>query len=189
MISNQGMIRQIAESYNSAFPKYPPLVCTERWLYGVFMAGNNYSNTSRFHGAYPPTVMKRYQAMFNGSRVLHLFSGSLPPGDYLRIDLIQDADVKANTKELPLKDNVFDLIFADPPYTDKDAEIYGTRPISRLHSVREAARVLQPGGLLVWLDMKYPMYSRKSLILLGTIALVRSTNHWVRMIFIFRKVA
>ena len=43
-----------AQLYNEAYAKYPPLVWTDRWVYGVWMIGNNYRNKNQYYGEYPP---------------------------------------------------------------------------------------------------------------------------------------
>lgn len=181
---------EIVEGYNTAFPDRPPLMYSHGWIYGVFMIGNDYRNKSRLYGAYPRGLLDRYEAMFRleGRRVLHIFSGSLPPGPYTRIDLAQDADIQGDVQELSqLVEPGWDIIFADPPYTRADAEKYGTPMPNKFKVVKECAKVLRPGGLLVWLDTAWPMFRKKELELIGTIGLIRSTNHRVRCIFIFSR--
>jgi hypothetical protein len=46
---------------------------------------------------------------------------------------------------------------------------------------------IKQGGYLVWLDQVFPMFSRADYELIGTIGLIRSTNHRVRAIFVFQK--
>lgn len=96
----------------------------------------------------------------------------------------------------------FDLILADPPYSVEDCDHYGTPMVSRFKVVRECFKVLAPGGHLVWLDQVFPMFRKDETPLVGAIyartelpgltdageiGMIKSTNHRVRGVFIFRK--
>jgi hypothetical protein len=78
--------------------------------------------------------------------------------------------------------------------------------VNRGKALRALAQVIQPGGWLVWLDTVWPMHSKlewasaASIALVtdweledgewdstGLIALVRSTNHRVRMVSMFQR--
>ena len=183
-------MKELAELYNKAFPNYPPLAYTDRWVYGVWMIGNDYRNKTTFYGAYPARYLNRIMSMFpNTKKIMHLFSGSVPKGNYIRFDLVQEADVEGDAHSLSkyFEPESFDLILADPPYTDQDAERYGTPMVNRNIVVKECYKVLKPTGHLVWLDCVLPMYSKEQFSLIGTIGLVRSTNHRFRVVSIFRK--
>lgn len=124
--------------------------------------------------------------------ILHLFSGSLgytagtnfDMNPSLNVDVVGDANQLSNYF-LP---NTFDLILADPPYSVSDAEHYGTPMINRNRVISECYKVLRPGGFICWLDQVLPMYRKVELQLVGTIGIVRSTNHRFRILCIFQKV-
>jgi ubiquinone/menaquinone biosynthesis C-methylase UbiE len=122
---------------------------------------------------------------------LHLFSGSLPRGPYTRLDLRPDVDcdIRGDASALPFDAGAFELIFADPPYSNEDAERYGTSMVDRRRVFAECTRVLVPGGNLVWLDTMHPMYRKNDLRLWGQIGIVRSTNHRYRIATMFERVA
>jgi len=184
-----------AKLYRDTFPQFPdswPWVETGRWLNAIWVTGNDYRG-SGYYGSYPRGYLPRVLSLFpDRVRTLHVFSGSLPPrpGE-VRVDLLPNpdarADVKADARHLPFGDRTFDLVLADPPYSSLDAERYGTTMPSRLAVVREIARVLEPGGYLVWLDLVRPMYRKSELEGVGLIGIVRSTNHRVRLATIFRR--
>lgn len=181
------------EAYSKAFPKYPKMICDKGWMLGVWNIGNNYRG-SGYHGSYPPSYLKRITSMFPDAKdVLHLFSGSLPPGPYTRIDINPDLkpDVVGEAEKLSvvLPNNHYDVIYADPPYSGEDAAKYGVPLVNRNKVVKECWKVLKPGGFLCWMDMVLPMYSKKEWKRVGEIAISRSTNHRVRAVFIFQKVA
>lgn len=189
---NEVVCEELAGRHNEAFPKYPPLIHKKGWLYGMWMIGNDYRNKSNFYGAYPPNILKRYDAMFNWAdgNALHLFSGSLGASEkYTRFDLVTDTDIRGDAHLLGDHfDNEFFVIYADPPYTKGDAEKYGTKMINRKRVLHECYKALIPGGFLVWLDQTLPMYRKIEYKLIGTIGVIRSTNHRTRTVFIFRKV-
>jgi len=181
-----------ADYYHAAFPDYPPLCATDRWLYGMWMMGNNYRG-SGYHGAFPPSFLRRVMCLFpEAEDILHLFSGSLTDdvaGDRMDINPDLNPDIVGDAEELSQHvSKQYDLIIADPPYTAEDADHYGTTMVNRNKVVKECYQVLKPGGYLVWLDMVYPMYAKREMQLVGTIGIVRSTNHRVRCVFIYQKV-
>jgi hypothetical protein len=181
------------DKYNETFPDYPRMWFDKGWILGVWNIGNNYKG-SGYHGAYPPSYLKRIMAMFpDASNVLQLFSGSLPSGPYTRVDINPSVnpDVVGNAEVLSelVPNNHYDLILADPPYTESDALKYGNPMVNRNKVVDECWKVLKPGGFLCWMDMVLPMYSKNKFERLGEVCISRSTNHRVRAVFIFRKTA
>jgi hypothetical protein len=180
-----------AALYNAAFPSYPPLCTTGRWVYGMWVLGNNYRG-SGYYGAYPPGYLKRVLSLFpDATRVLSLFSGSLQgPGvtlDCQRTAAVQP-QVLGSAEALPFLPGSFDLCLADPPYSPVDAVRYATPMVSRRKVLASLAHVIPAGGHVVWLDTQLPMYRKAEWHLWGTIGLVRSTNHRVRLVSLFERV-
>ena len=195
-------LKERVENYNRTLgTKYPAskLSYQGNFVIGVWMIGNYYKNKTHYYGAYPHNYLRRVTKLFPDSKcALHLFSGSLTKEDVgsndLRFDIRADMnpDFTGNAEELskqfPTTYPVIDTIYADPPYSNEDALRYGTPMVNRNKVLRECAKVLMIGGYIVWLDQVYPMYRKKELKLVGTIGLIRSTNHRVRIIFLFQKV-
>jgi len=191
----------LRDNYNKSFPSYPPLMCYKnRWLYGMWLLGNNYKG-SGYYGAYPPQYLKRIFSIFQDykhSDILHLFSGSLGEDiKGMKFDIVNNFEgevteslVLGEAKKLSsyFNEDQFSLILADPPYSSEDAYHYGTPLINRNIVLKECYKILRPNGYVVWLDQVLPMYSKKLFNLVGTIGIVRSTNHRVRTVFIFKKV-
>ena len=181
-------LKDRADLYSKSFPNWPPLRVDERWIDGMWIMGNNY-RTSGYYGAYPHTYLERVGSMFqDAKRVLHLFSGSLPPGNYTRFDrlsgdVVGDAHVLADY----FQGKLFDLIYADPPYSIEDCDHYGCAMVNRNKVISECVRVLEPGGFIVWLDQVLPMFRKSDLEMCGVIGMVKSTNHRFRVVTIFRK--
>lgn len=186
-----------AESYHEAFPKWPPVFAAGGYLLGTWMIGNCYRNHSRYYGAYPHGYLDRVHALFpDAENVLHLFSGSVQKGRWprertldadasLKPDLARDVDVGGWTEGLA----GFDLVLADPPYTEEDAAHYGRPLVKRNKVIAACVDLLKPGGHMVWLDQIFPIYRKVGLKLVGTIGLLRSTNHRVRCVFIWERLA
>jgi SAM-dependent methyltransferase len=180
-----------AASYAASFPKFPPLRADDRWIDGVWMLGNNYKG-SGYYGAYPPGYLKRVEALFpdvSRARVLHPFAGSLRDVHGVRVDInpANVPDVVADACALPFADGAFDLVLADPPYSTEDAKRYGVPMVDRRKALREFGRVTRPGGFLVWLDTVWPMFAKRDWHCFGQIGVVRSTNHRVRLVSLFRR--
>lgn len=181
-----------AAAYAKAFPTFPPLRADDRWIDGVWMLGNNYKG-SGYYGAYPPGYLARILSLFPDVRdgyVLHPFSGSLRNVHGVRVDVnpANAPDVVADATAMPFEDASFDLVLADPPYSAEDAKRYGTPMVNRRAVLKEFARVTARGGYLAWLDTVWPMFSKTQWHCFGQIGVVRSTNHRVRLVSIFRRV-
>ena len=117
-------------------------------------------------GQYPKGFLRfALRHMFcDPAEVLHVCSGALSReavGRGIRIDLAARArpDIRADGRALPFKDESFAGVLLDPPYTKEYArELYDTDYPRPSHLLREAARVLRPGGRIGILHfiMPYP---------------------------------
>jgi len=185
------------QEYRKVFPKRPPLACNGRWLYGVWIIGNMYGHGKRFYGAYPVGYLERIRSMFpDAENVLHLFSGVIRKGLWKKettfdINTNLNPDVVGDVRNLKtyFKPETFDLIIADPPYETSDFEKYGQKPFNKRIAIKDCAYITQKNGMLVWLDLRMPMYSKKEWLLVGTIGLIVSTNTRFRLCSIFQKVS
>jgi len=192
-------LHQRISLYNEQFPP-PPLYVSalngREFILGFwFLGGNRHSG---FYGAYHQEYLTRITSLFpDAGRVLHLFSGSLPPSaNYTRVGIDPTgkgttADIIGNAEALssflPFRP---DVIYADPPYTKQEAEDeYQVSLINGPRVVSECARVLQPGGYLVWLDQRLPVFSNNEVNLVGVISYIRSTGNRFRCVCIFKKPA
>ncbi len=185
--------------YNSTFSKYPCMTYDKGWMMGVWSCGNNYKG-SNYYGSYPNGFLKKIRVMFPEFELedtLHLFSGSLGmqdavafPGVCFDINPKVYPHVVGDATNLSsyFEPEKFSLILADPPYSAEDAKKYGTSMPNRFKVVKEAYKVLKPGGFLIWMDERLPMYRKAELKRVGEILISRSTNHRVRAVFIFQKV-
>lgn len=188
-----------ADAFNVAYRKWPAShlhVVKEQGrdvLYGRWVIGNNYRNKTRFYGEYPAGYLDRVHALFpdvlSASRVLHVFSGSMPPGRYHRCDLRQPAEYRCSVYDLPNAVGLhrYFLLLSDPPYSEADAVHYGTPAVDRRRATAALAQVTEPGGFLVWLDTCWPMHRKTEWMTVGRVVLTRSTNHRVRDVTIFQR--
>lgn len=83
------------------------------------------------------------------SEILHVCSGSLPPGEGTRVDVRPEAkpDILADGRDLPIEDGSVAAVLIDPPYTHQYAQdLYGVEYPRPAHLLREAARVVRPCG-------------------------------------------
>lgn len=194
-------LHQRVAYYNTSFPP-PPLVVSrlanKEFLHGFWFLGGARANGSQFYGAYSEEYLKRVTSLFpDATKVLHLFSGSLPfSQNYTRVGidptgLGKTADIVGNAENLssflPFKP---DIVYADPPYSVQESEDeYGVPLVNRNRVLDECSIVLQPGGYIVWLDQFLPLFSNNKLTLVGGIAYIRSTGNRFRLVSIFRKPA
>lgn len=185
-----------AALYNSAFPQFPPVHVVgtadggER-IESLWIMGNNY-RTSGYYGAYPHGYLARVMSMFPDAHdVLHVPSGSIQPGPYLRIDIRPEVnpDIVGDCHDIKalVCDRRFDLVLMDIPYSSEDAEHYGRPMVNRNRVLASALEVTRPGGWVVCLDQVLPMWRKADARLVMAIGMVKSTNHRVRGVFGFRK--
>lgn len=178
----------LVENYNRTFPKYPRLLQDAGWIHGVWYCGTSWRRT-RLHGAYPPGFLDRALSLWPGLKVLHCPSGTVT-GPGVTVDRVQDEVrqpmILADAGRLPFKDGSFGVVLADPPYSAGDSRKYGCAPFPIDRFMREAHRVLQPGGYLGMLHVSYPQCRRADWDLRGLIAVVTGFRRATRMFSIFR---
>ena len=190
-------LHQRCENYNTKFP--PPYLHIDRLaqkdcITGCWFLGG--SRHSDFYGAYHNEYLARITTLFSdATSVVHLFSGSLPPNAaYTRVGIDptgkgKTADLVGNAENLssflPFKP---DIIYSDPPYTKQEAEEdYQVSLVNGPRVLDECGIVLQPGGFVVWLDQRLPVFSNERLKLVGLISYIRSTGNRFRVVSIFQK--
>lgn len=141
-----------------------------------------------YPGSFPLWFEKKLiKLLDNPDRILHLFGGRAEYG--LRMDIRADieADLVGDAHHLPFRDEVFDLVIGDPPYSKEDSKkMYGTGAINYRGWSDEAVRVCKTGGLVVVYHIIVKPRPRGT-VLHKRILMEVGHHHRVRWIGIFRK--
>ena len=181
------------DNYHKEFSKYPKcLMESAGRVYGVWMTGNYYKRTVGYHGEYPPSYIRRVKALFpNCSPILHVFGGTVPSSETehtvdLNPDLKPTFLCQAEELDQHVGDTKYPLVMADPPYTKDDANKYGYPMPNTRKALRAIRNVIADDGILVWLDLRVPIFRKLDWNLLGMILLFTGTNRVVRAISIFQ---
>ena len=125
-------------------------------------------NLTGYPGGYPNGFLQHCRnAGYWGDRRLHLCSGTVTDG--VTVDLkpaivtsegsgrrVYHPTVRADLSHgVPFRDESFDAVFIDPPYsTEKSEELYGLPLLSVPALLAEAYRVVRGGGVVVILDLR-----------------------------------
>lgn len=181
------MTAELVERVNKL--PYPPTVWSHGWIYGLWYCGTSWQKAI-YYGQYPSTFVKRVLAMFPTSeyRMLHLCCGRCHIEGAVNVDRIHlpEVDIVAEAEALPFDDDSFDVVLIDPPYSQADAEKYGApKLLSSKKVMAECQRVLRRGGWLLWLDLRYPSFSRKKWRLAGLIGVVTGFMRATRVLSMF----
>jgi DNA adenine methylase len=145
-------------------------------------------------GGYPKRFLRLAYASLgvtDPAKVLHLCSGSMLTGIRVDIRWCCHPTVVADVRNLPFKDESFQWILADPPYSDTyAANLYGTDAVYPTPGkiLREAARVLRVGGRVGLLHVTVPVF-RKPLKLLKVYIGTLGCGYAVRALTVLEKVA
>lgn len=128
-----------------AAPKPPPVLV----LYEL--APDDEIGPAPVYGQYPRGFITKLLPWMRCERreILHVCSGSLPRGEGIRVDIRPEAkpDILADGRALPLADGSVAAVMLDPPYSAGYAKsLYGIEYPRPAHLLREAARVVRPGG-------------------------------------------
>jgi len=136
-------------------------------------------------GGYPFRFLEWAFAMMgvdSPEDVLHVCSGSVRTGTTVDIRPSCRPKVVGDARALPFRDGSFRHVLADPPYTPEYAEnLYGTRNVYPLPGqiVKEASRVLAPGGHLGLLHFQVPMIPG-GMRLLGVWGITQGSGYRIR---------
>jgi len=160
--------------------------------YEVWNWANFWKNTSSYYGSLPKSFFRKIKHkrdfQVNGKRTLHLFSGPHPWGD-VRVDINPKVkpDVVANAEYLPFKNRSFGMIFADPPYDEREARKYGYPYPKFERWANEASRCLTEGGILLkleYLNRKNP----RDMKLFYMIPVILGLNRKIRLLQCYKKI-
>ena len=156
----------------------------------VFPEGGGYPH--RFLG-YVYDIMKEAGGgvEVDPSKVLHLCSGSMLTGIRVDIRPEKSPDIVADCRNVPLPDESFDWILSDPPYSEEYARnLYDTGDVYTKPGeiVKEAMRLLKPGGLFGLLHFQVPMI-RKPAKIVNVYGITTGSGYAIRAWTLMRKEA
>ena len=143
-------------------------------------------------GGYPIGFLERAYltlGVTDAPKVLHLCSGSMRIGVTVDIRPEMQPQIVADCRAVPLPDESFDWVMADPPYSEDYAtNLYGTgadypRPGQIL---AEACRLLRPGGRVGLLHFQVPMH-RPPLSMVGVWGISTGAGYAIRAWTVFEK--
>lgn len=131
-------------------PKPPPLMAVNELLVDMPLVDAS-AMPEALYGQYPRGFIERVIAWLRCHRheILHVCSGSLPPGEGIRVDIRPEArpDIIADGRHLPIASGTIKAVLIDPPYSEEYAKaLYGIAYPRPSHLLAEAARVVVPGG-------------------------------------------
>ena len=143
-------------------------------------------------GGYPHGFLEwayKIMGVTDAAKVLHLCSGSVQTGVRVDIRAKLKPDIVADCRNVPLPDESFNWILADPPYSEDYAtNLYGVgehypKPGA---IAREACRLLKPGGLFGLMHFQVPML-RKPMRLVGVYGITTGAGYAIRAWTLARK--
>lgn len=127
-------------------PKPPPVLVLYEEFTGAELA------PAPVYGQYPRGLIAKMLPWLRCARheILHVCSGSLPRGEGIRVDIRPEAqpDILADGTNLHMiESGSIAAVMLDPPYSEGYAKsLYGVKYARPSHLLREAARVVRPGG-------------------------------------------
>lgn len=144
---------------------------------------------------YPSRFWHNFKRVYpvEGLKVLHMFSGSMDWGVTTDIRPETGADIIAPYNNLPIKDETFDIVVADPAYNKGFASEWTTHskdlPKPKWILV-EASRVTKVGGIIAILHIiVIPAYKVASVRCIGRHGILCGPNNAIRLLNVFRKEA
>jgi len=173
--------------------EFPNAVMTEvnGRVYGHWIIGNSYKSPKPYYGTYPPSYLDRvFSLIHDHGPVLHLFSGAQTEGGTtFDINASLNPDICGDAEKLSeyLPPDSVGLCLADPPYSAIEAKHYGTKNPVTYKVFRELYKVIEKGGLVVWLCTRIPMWRKEEWFLRGLIGLFVGTNKVYRAVVILER--
>lgn len=145
-------------------------------------------------GGYPLGFLDRAYRLLHvtdPNTVLHLCSGSMVRGIRVDVRASRKPTVIADARNTPFRDESFDAILIDPPYSEDYAtNLYGTGNVYPAPGtlMNEALRLLRPGGRVGMLHFQVPMI-RKPLALVGVWGITTGLGYAIRAFTVCEKSA
>lgn len=178
------------------FESYPHVAYAQKEgrHYLWWFIGNTYKRKVGYYGEFPPSLLDRIKSLFpSASPVLHLFSGTVEsgPGEWT-VDtnetLTPDICCKAEEVSDYFDEDYFELVIADPPYSQRHAKEYGCKMPDTAKVMRGLHRIVRSKGIVAWVSTKPALYRKDSWRLAGIAMLHSGTNRVVRSIVFMEKI-
>lgn len=128
---------------------------------------------------------------YENKKVLWMFSGSIKDGDTTDIRPETGAKFICPYDNLPIPDNTYDMVIADPPYNKLFAKEWKANFPKPKRILKEASRVTKPGGLILILHIIVIACYHKEGFNVQRIALhpvLCGIHNAVRLLNVFRKI-
>jgi len=160
---------------------------TSMWLCGPPPA---HGQKQRYPSRFWFNFNKHYD--LDGKKVLHMFSGSMNWGDTTDFREDSGAEIIAPYDQLPIKDNIYDWIIADPPYSCGFAKEWTIHPKELPKPKRilmEASRITKVGGHIAILHIiVIPAYKVANVERVALHGILCGPNNAIRVLNVFKKI-
>jgi hypothetical protein len=155
--------------------------------------------TGQYKGKFPDGLLPRVIKFFKdylgleweALKRLYQFSGTIKDGD--TVDLNQECKPTFLTDAREMKGvarGFYDVVFADPGYSEYDYEKWGLNPISPYSFIKPGLQCLKIGGYYVLLHtLIYKMRAFEGCRLVALISIDSGPNHRIRCLQIYQKVS
>lgn len=140
---------------------------------------------------YPGRFWLNFKKHYNieNKKILHMFSGSMDWGDTTDIRPESGAQIIAPYNNLPIADNTYDYVIADPPYNKGFALEWKHGSPKPKWILQEASRVTKNGGIIAILHIiVIPAYKVANVERIGLHGILCGPNNAIRVLNVFRKV-
>ena len=114
---------------------------------------------SGYPGAFPRGLIPKIKKRWWGQKRIWLFSGSYKDSTGITVDIKKELnpDVSAHCEMLPFKNNSFDFVLADPPYSKEESEkLYDLPYVNIIKTLNEMIRICEPSGYILFLHRIVP---------------------------------
>lgn len=149
-------------------------------------------NKSKYRGGFPLHFEGKLNKLLNidptKHKILHPFGGQAEFGIKVDINPEVHPDVVGDAHNLNMfKDDTFDLVILDPPYSDKYSEdLYKTGKVKFGVYTKEAVRVCKAGGYIVFYHF-YAAPTLKGTKFVKRILMETRLWHKARIVHVYQK--